>query len=298
MQAFAKAQELAVETLAACERLIQNNRAVSDAIDMRFLYNPERRLFAIGYNVSEGRLDSSSYDLLASEARLGSFVAIARGDAPVEHWFSMSRPYGSINRRRVLLSWTGTMFEYLMPLIFQRSYGKSLLDRATSDAVAIHIAYGRKHRVPWGISESAFGELDINKTYQYKAFGVPALGLKRGLEGEIVVAPYATLLAVTSAPKETVRNLRRLAKMRLLNDYGYYEAIDFSRQASREGERGVIVRAYMTHHQGMGFLSLANFIQWQSYSAPFSRRHTRARGRALAPRTHPGPPPAAPYLHA
>jgi cyclic beta-1,2-glucan synthetase len=294
MQAFANSKWLAGEMLAMGERLIKDIRELSESINMRFLYDFERRLFSIGYNVSEDRLDSSSYDLLASEARLGSIIAIARGDAPVEHWFSMSRPYGSINRRRVLLSWTGTMFEYLMPLIFQRSYGNSLLDRATSDAVAIHIAYGRKHRVPWGISESAFGDLDINKTYQYKAFGVPALGLKRGLEGEVVVAPYATLLAMNKAPKAAIRNLRRLAKLWLLNDYGYYEAIDFNRPPSREGERGVIVRAYMTHHQGMGFLSLTNFIHGDLIQRRF---HADTRVRAVEPLLHERIPVLPPLHH-
>ncbi len=202
---------------------------------MRFLYNAERRIFSIGFNVSEGRLDRAFYDLLASEARLGSFVAIARGDIPVEHWFAMSRPYGAIGRRRVLLSWTGTMFEYLMPLLFQRSYSNSLLDKSTREAVAIQIAYGRKHRVPWGISECAFGDLDLQKTYQYHAFGVPELGLKRGLADKIVVAPYATLLAVSIAPQEAVQNLKRLAALGLLSDYGYYEALDYSRQSSRDG---------------------------------------------------------------
>jgi cyclic beta-1,2-glucan synthetase len=280
MQAFAKSKWLAGEVLGSGERLIQDGRELSESINMRFLYNPERRLFSIGYNVSEGRLDSAYYDLLASEARLGSFVAIARGEVPIEHWFSMSRPYGAIGRRRVLLSWTGTMFEYLTPLIFQRSHGNSLLAEATREAVAIHIAYGRKRGVPWGISESAFGDLDLNKTYQYKAFGVPELGLKRGLEEEVVVAPYATLLALNVAPRETVQNLKRLANLGLLNDYGYYEAMDFSRQPSREGERGVIVRAYMTHHQGMGFLSLTNFL----HDNPIQRRfHADARVRAVEP---------------
>jgi cyclic beta-1,2-glucan synthetase len=294
MQAFAKSKWLAGEMLALAERLIQDGRELSESINMRFLYDSERRLFSIGYNVSEGRLDSAYYDLLASEARLGSFVAIARGDVPIEHWFSMSRPYSAIGRRRVLLSWTGTMFEYLMPLIFQRSYGNSLLDKATREAVAIHIAYGRKRRVPWGISESAFGDLDLNKTYQYKAFGVPELGLKRGLEEEVVVAPYATLLAVNVAPRETVQNLKRLANLGLLDEYGYYEAMDFSRQPSREGERGVIVRAYMAHHQGMGFLSLTNFI----YGNPIQRRfHADARVRAVEPLLHERIPILPPLHH-
>ncbi|MGD0458927.1 MAG: glucoamylase family protein [Terriglobia bacterium] len=283
MQAFAKSKWLAGEILGLGERLIQDGRELSESINMRFLYDPERRLFSIGYNVSGGRLDSSYYDLLASEARLGSFLAIARGDIPVEHWFSMSRPYSAIDRRRVLLSWTGTLFEYLMPLIFQRSQANSLLDKAARDATAIHIAYGRKRRVPWGISESAFADLDLNNTYQYKAFGVPELGLKRNLEEKVVVSPYATLLALNVAPRESVQNLKRLVSLGLLNDYGYYEAMDFSRRPSREGERGVIVQTYMAHHQGMGFLSLTNFLHGNPIQRHF---HADQRVRAAEPLLH------------
>ena len=283
MQAFAKSQWLAGEVLGLSEGLIKNVRELSESINMSFLYDPERRLFSIGYNVSEGHMDSAYYDLLASEARFGGFVAIARGDVPIEHWFSMSRPYGAIGRRRVLLSWTGTMFEYLTPLIFQRSYGNSLLDKAAREAVATQIDYGRRRRVPWGISESAFGDLDINKTYQYKAFGVPELGLKRGLEEDVVVAPYASLLTLNVEPGETVRNLRRLADLGLLNEYGFYEAIDFSRQPSRKGERGVIVRAYMAHHQGMSFLSLTNFLHGNAIQRRF---HADLRVRAVEPLLH------------
>ncbi len=283
LQAFAESKWLASEMLALGKQLILDGREISGSMNVSFLYDTKRRLFSIGYNVTQGRLDSSYYDLLASEARLGSFIAIARGDVPVEHWFSMSRPYGSIGRHRALLSWAGSMFEYLMPLIFQRSYGNSLLDKATSEAVAIHIAYGRKRRVPWGISESAFGDLDVNKVYQYKAFGVPELGLKRSAREELVVAPYATLLALNEAPVETVQNLKRLDKSGLLKDYGYYESLDFGRRPQREGARGVIVRAFMTHHQGMGFLSLTNFI----HGNPIQRRfHTDPRVRAFEPLLH------------
>ena len=276
--AFETAQWLAGESLGALQALIGRVRELADGMNMQFLYDPKQKLFAIGYNVTAGRLDLSSYDLLASEARLGSFVAIARGDVPLEHWFSMGRPYGAVGRQRVLLSWTGTMFEYLMPLLFQRSYPNSLLDKAARDAVAIQIAYGRGLRVPWGVSESAFADLDLEKTYQYRAFGVPALGLKRALEEKLVVAPYATLLALNLAPEETVANLKRLAGLGLLSDYGYYEAIDFSRQPQRQGVRGVIVEAYMAHHQGMAFLSLVNFLQQN----PFQRRfHADPRVRAF-----------------
>ncbi|MBI5586691.1 MAG: glycosyl transferase [Deltaproteobacteria bacterium] len=280
LTAFADSQWLAGEALGLIEGLIQDIRRLSDSIPMRFLYDPDRRLFSIGFNVSEGRLDNSYYDLLASEARLGSFVAIARGEVPVEHWFSLGRPYGQIGRRRVLLSWTGTMFEYLMPLVFQHALGNTLLDEATREAVAVQMAYGRRRRVPWGISESAYSDLDLNQTYQYKAFGVPELGLKRGLESQVVVAPYASLLAVALAPRETVRNLKQLAARGLLQDYGYYEAIDFSRAPGRESARGVIVQAYMAHHQGMGFLSLTNFLQGN----PIRRRfHEDPRVRAVEP---------------
>jgi cyclic beta-1,2-glucan synthetase len=283
LEAFATSRWLAGETLGQAERLLADVRELSAGMNLGFLYDPKRKLFTIGYNVSLDQRDVSSYDLLASEARLGSFVAIARGDVPLEHWFSLGRPYGEIGRQRVLLSWTGTMFEYLMPLLFQRSYGNSLLDKAAREAVAVQIAYGRAHRVPWGISESAFADLDSNKTYQYKAFGVPALGLKRGLEEQMVVAPYATLLALNVAPAETVRNLKQLAGLGLLGEYGYYEAMDFSRQPQREAgnrslKRGVIVEAYMAHHQGMAFLALTNFLQGD----PFPRRfHSDARVRAF-----------------
>lgn len=277
-KAFATSQWLAGETLGTATRLIEDVRELSVALDMRFLYDNGSKLFSIGFNVSTDVLDASRYDLLASEARLGSFVAIARGDIPLEHWFSMSRLYGAIGRQRVLLSWAGTMFEYLMPLLFQYSYGNSLLDKAAREAVRIQIAYGRTRRVPWGISESAFGNMDLNKTYQYKAFGVPLLGLKRGLEEQLVIAPYATLLALNLAPSETVRNLKQLAGLGLLADYGYYEAMDFSRQTQRVGKRGVIIKTYMAHHQGMAFLALTNFL----HGNPFPRRfHSDPRVRAF-----------------
>ena len=282
-KALDEAKWLAGEMLASGQGLAQAGRELSESMNMRFLYDADRRLFSIGYNVTEGRLDHAYYDLLASEARLGSLVAIARGDIPAEHWFALSRPYGAVGRRQVLLSWTGTMFEYLMPLLFQRSYANSLLDKATREAVAIQIAYGRTHHVPWGLSESASGDLDINKTYQYDAFGVPALGLKRGLAEKTVIAPYATLLAMNIAPRESLRNLKRLAALGLLDDYGYFESMDFSQQPTREGERGVIVRAYMAHHQGMGFLALTNLLHGNSIQNNF---HGDPRVRAVEPLLH------------
>ncbi len=180
---------------------------------LRFLYDEERRIFAIGYQVAERRLDTSFYDLLASEARLTSFLAIARGEVPVEHWWALSRPFGSAYGRLPLLSWSGTMFEYLMPLLFTQTHENSLLDRACYDAVRCQIAYARQNRMPWGISESAFSALDRHNVYQYRAFGVPALALKRGQEDDLVVAPYAAALALGVEPAAAMKNLRRLASL-------------------------------------------------------------------------------------
>ncbi len=279
-ESFSTARWLAGEVLADAQHVIGRARRLAEGMNMRFLYDARQRLFSVGFNVREQRRDTSYYDLLASEARLGSFVAIARGDVPARHWLAMARPYGSVGRRRVLLSWGGTMFEYLMPVLLQRVYDNSLLDRACSEAVAVHREYARRRRVPWGMSEAAYSDLDADKSYQYQAFGVPGLGLKRGLENELVVAPYATLLALAVAPVEAVENLRRLHDLGLSGRHGFYESIDFSRQRRREGERGVVVHAYMAHHQAMGFLAVDNLLS----DGAFRRRlHADPRIRATEP---------------
>jgi cyclic beta-1,2-glucan synthetase len=257
---LSSARWLAGEMLAGATTLRERIRALSEGIDLAFLYDRERRLFSIGYHVSQGVPDTSHYDLLASEARLASFIAVARGDAPVAHWLALARPYGSMGGRHVLLSWSGTMFEYFMPLLLMRSYPNSLLDEACREALEMQIAYGRRKGVPWGISESAYGDLDAQQTYQYQAFGVPGLGLKRGLEDDLVVAPYATLLALAVDPRAAVRNLDRLSRLGLRGRYGLYEAIDFTRQRRHEGSPHIIVQAFMAHHQGMGLLAINNLI--------------------------------------
>ncbi|MCJ7570034.1 MAG: hypothetical protein MUO58_21190, partial [Anaerolineales bacterium] len=293
-ETLARAKLHSGEMVALGEHLQSDLSEFSSDINLRFLYDPTRRLFSIGYNVSTNQLDGSYYDLLASESRLGSYVAIARGDVPVEHWLALNRPYSSHGQHRVLLSWTGTMFEYLMPLLLQRSFPNSLLDQATRESVALQKAYGRRRRVPWGISESAYGDLDLNKTYQYKAFGVPWLGLKRGLDEDLVVAPYATLLAVVLEPHATVKNLERLAKHGLLHDYGYFEAIDFNRRPKPDAEPGVIVRAYMAHHQGMAFLALTNLL----YDNAMQRRfHKDPRVKAAEPLLYERVPVSPPIHH-
>lgn len=262
-EAVSRAQWLAGERLAQAQEAMRRARELADGMNMRFLYNAERRLFHTGYNVSERRMDPGFYDLLASEARLGSLVCIARGEIPVEHWWALGRPFAETGGRRVLLSWNGTMFEYLMPLLFTRTFENSLLDEACRAAVEVQIAYGRQRGIPWGISESAFSALDAHQIYQYRGFGIPGLGLKRGLEEDLVVAPYATALALVVDPPAAVQNLRRLSRLSRLGmrgGYGYYEAIDYTRQHGPHGERGVIVYAYMAHHQGMILLSIDNLL--------------------------------------
>src|SRR5438477_2038823 len=191
-----RSRQAASEQLAQLNELIVQSQQLENGMGLRFLYDEERRIFAIGYRVAQRRLDTSFYDLLASEARLTSFLAIARGEVSVEHWWALSRPFGSAYGRLPLLSWSGTMFEYLMPLLFTQTHENSLLDRACHDAVHCQIAYAQQSRVPWGISESAFSALDRHNVYQYCAFCVPALALSRGQEQVLVVAPYAAALAL------------------------------------------------------------------------------------------------------
>jgi cyclic beta-1,2-glucan synthetase len=255
------------ERLAA---LAERAAAFADEMRFAFLYDPQRRIFAIGYRLADaegpGRLDPSYYDLLASEARLASFLAIARGEVPQSHWFHLGRLVTSVDGSPTLLSWSATLFEYLMPLLVMRSYPDTLLDQSCRMAVRAQRRYGRQRGVPWGISESACNVVDRLETYQYKAFGVPGLGLKRGLGDELVVAPYATALAAMVEPAAAARNLRRLAAQGLLGEYGFYEAIDYSHRAVGEGEiappagRGTVVRAYMAHHQGMTLVAIANAL--------------------------------------
>lgn len=257
-EAIERAKWFASEKLAQAKELIEHIVYLSNSMNMRFLYNEERKLFSIGYNVEDRRLDSSHYDLLASEARVASLVAIAKGDVPVEHWWALGRSYKIVHGQKVLLSWGGTMFEYLMPLLFNPYFSESLLGEACTAAVNTQIRYGEHRGMPWGISESAYSDIDVRRTYQYKSFGVPGLGFKRDLEDDLVVSPYSTALALTVSPSQAVQNLKRLQNV--LADYGYYESIDYTRQHGPHGERGVVVYAFMAHHQAMSFLSFDNVL--------------------------------------
>ncbi|HSM51699.1 MAG TPA: glucoamylase family protein, partial [Thermoanaerobaculia bacterium] len=251
--------------------------ALAEGMNFTFLYDRQRQLFAIGYRLADaggpGRADPSFYDLLASEARLASFFAIAKGDVAQSHWFRLGRLVVSVSGVPTLVSWSATMFEYLMPLLLMRSYPGTLLGESCRRIVQRQIRYGRERRVPWGISESAYDLVDRLGNYQYKEFGVPGLGLKRGLADEVVIAPYATALAAMIDPDEAARNLRRLAGEGASGPFGFYEAIDYTRRAPDDGGEvgaassgaasagaGVVVETYMAHHQGMILVALANVL--------------------------------------
>ncbi|HEY3359138.1 MAG TPA: glucoamylase family protein, partial [Polyangia bacterium] len=286
-------------------------RATALADGMRFgvLYDPERQLFSIGYRLPDalgpGRLDSSYYDLLASESRLASFCAIAKGDVPQSHWFHLGRLVVSVDGVPTLVSWSASMFEYLMPLLLMRTYPGTLLDTTCRMAVRRQIQYGRDRGVPWGISESAFNLVDRAGSYQYKAFGVPGLGLKRGLAEELVVAPYATALAALVNPPAAVKNLRRLANDGAEGRLGFYDAVDYTPRGpvdstatgSRPGA-GAVVKAYFAHHQGMTLVALADVLLGD---VMIDRFHADPRAQATelllqeripreAPITEPRPP--------
>ncbi|MDP2706452.1 MAG: glucoamylase family protein, partial [Burkholderiales bacterium] len=230
------------------------------AMEHDFLYDKARHLLAIGYHVGERRLDSSCYDMLASEARLSSFVAIAQGQLPQESWFALGRLLTTTGGEATLLSWSGSMFEYLMPLLVMPTYENTLLDQTYQAAVKRQIAYGKRRGVAWGMSECGYNMVDAALNYQYRAFGVPGLGLKRGLVEDLVIAPYASALALMVAPEHACLNLQRLAAEGLAGKFGLYEAVDYTASRLPRGQSSAVIRSFMAHHQGMIFLSLAYLI--------------------------------------
>lgn len=242
------------------ESLRKQIRVLALETDFRPLYDREQQLFSIGYNVDEGAIDRSYYDLLASEARQASFIAIAKGDVPQSHWFRLGRTLTQVKGRRSLVSWSGTMFEFMMPLLLMKNYPGTLLDETYHSVVEIQRLYCAEKGIPWGISESGYFAHDPQLNYQYKAFGVPGLGLKRGLVQELVIAPYASFMALQIDPEKGLSNLRRMADMGFVYRYGLYEAVDFTRERISLKQKYQIVKSYMAHHQGMSFLALTNVI--------------------------------------
>jgi len=253
----------AEECTTLVRRLLALRRSARDLFEgmaFDFLLDPTRDLLTIGYRVREGEPDPNCYDLLASEARLASFVAIAKGDVPISHWFQLGRSMTPVDRGAALISWSGSMFEYLMPSLVMREPPGSLLEQTSRFVVRRQIAYGASRGVPWGVSESAFNARDLELTYQYSNFGVPGLGLKRGLSEDVVIAPYASVLASMFDPHAAVANLQRLAALGARGRYGFYEALDYTATRLPEGAEMALVRAYMAHHQGMSVVAIANVL--------------------------------------
>ncbi len=262
-EALGKAQERSrlLEALAA--------RCDDNAMmDFSLLYVPSRKLFSIGYNVATHKLDPSYYDLLASESRLASYVAIALGQVPQAHWFALGRLLAGVNGHDALVSWSGSMFEYLMPQLVMPSYEGTLLDTSARAAVECQIEYAEQLGIPWGISESGYNLTDAQSNYQYRAFGVPGLGLKRGLGEDVVVAPYASAMSLAVAPRAACLNLEKLRQMGAQGRYGFYEALDFTVSRLPRGKSFALVQSYMVHHQSMAFLAMAQCLLDQ----PMQRR--------------------------
>jgi len=252
--------ETAASSAARLSALEKAARATALAMEFGFLLDDDRKLLSIGYPVAEGTLDPSWYDLLASEARLASFMAIAKGDVPARHWFRLGRAVTPVAYGAALISWSGSMFEYLMPSLVMRAPEGSLVERTNRLIVRRQIDYGTKLGMPWGVSESAYNARDLEFTYQYSNFGVPALGLKRGLGENAVVAPYATALATMVDPEAAARNFDRLAAAGASGRYGFYEALDYTPIRVPKGKTVAIVRAFMAHHQGMTIVAIANAL--------------------------------------
>jgi cyclic beta-1,2-glucan synthetase len=240
--------------------IAQTSGKLFAAMDFSFLFDHSRKLFSIGYRSTDRSLDPNCYDLLASESRLTSFIAIAKGDVPSSHWFRLARALTPVGRGSALISWSGSMFEYLMPALVMRAPAGSLLSQTQEQVVQRQIEYGEERGVPWGISESAYNSRDIDFTYQYSSFGVPGLGLKRGLSEDLVIAPYATALAAMIEPSTAVENLGRLAQAGGRGIYGFYEALDYTGSRLPEGKNVAVIRAYMAHHQGMILVAAANVL--------------------------------------
>ena len=254
-----EASRRAQARIATIEGLVQSSGGLADA-EYDFLFDKASHLLAIGYNVAQRRQDLSYYDLLASESRLTSFVGIAQEQLPQETWFALGRLLTAAGGAPVLLSWSGSMFEYLMPLLVMPTYEHTLLDETCKAAVERQIEYGKQRGVPWGVSESGYNTIDAHFNYQYRAFGVPGLGLKRELAADLVIAPYASALALMVAPEDACLNLQRLAAEGCEGRFGFYEAIDYTASRVPRGQSSAIVRSFMAHHQGMTLLSLAYLI--------------------------------------
>jgi cyclic beta-1,2-glucan synthetase len=263
-EAFRSAESTATALVAELGALAARADEEVGGMDFKLLYDGDRKLFYIGYNATIDQVDAHHYDLLASEARLASYLAIVKRDVPESHWYALGRPMTRVAGASALLSWGGTMFEYLMPGLLMRSQEGTLLAQTSALAVDAQLAYAKQGKGPWGVSESAYARVDADQTYQYRSFGVPGLGFKRGLEEDHVVTPYASVLAVSIRPRAVVENVIALEAMGMLGMYGLFEALDLTPERSPAGHSFAIVRSYMTHHQGMLLVALGNFLNGRS----------------------------------
>ncbi|MBX3140942.1 MAG: hypothetical protein KF875_09350 [Trueperaceae bacterium] len=257
---LASARNAAAGLVRAFEELAARSEAEVEATDFTFLYDPDRQLLHIGYNVDTEQLDTNHYDLLASESRLASLVAVAKSDVPISHWVHLNRPLSDLGGRAALLSWSGTMFEYLMPELLTRRYGATLLDQSCAAAVDVQMAFAKRNGVPWGVSESGYARVDAAGNYQYHAFGVPELALNRSYSSDLVIAPYASMLALRHRPEAVLENAARLAEAGALGPHGFFEALDFTPERRPLGADRALVRSHMAHHQGMILLAVANAL--------------------------------------
>jgi cyclic beta-1,2-glucan synthetase len=256
---FSKTKRFVKERLEMLDHLSQQCTELAD-LDFDFLYDKSQHLLSIGYNADENRRDPSFYDLLASEARLSTFVGISQGKLPQESWFALGRQLTNSSNGSILLSWSGSMFEYLMPLLVMPTHENTLLHQTNKAVVRRQIEYGRSSGVPWGISESCYNLFDAQLNYQYRAFGVPGLGFKRGLAEDLVIAPYASILALMVEPEEAILNLQDLSTNGFLGRFGFYESIDYTPARLPRGKSHVVVRSFMAHHHGMSLIALSNLL--------------------------------------
>ena len=271
-------KETAQSLLKSFNELAQRAEMYFRKMDFGFLFDEQRQVFHIGFNVETGRFDPNYYDLLASEARMAGILAIARGDVPQSHWLHLARPLTKVNGARTLISWGGGMFEYLMPTLFIKNYADTLMEQSCRAVIERQISYGNEKGIPWGISESSYYHFDANRVYQYRSFGVPGLGYRRGLADDLVVAPYASILGLPFAPQAVLENIDRFREIGMFGLYGLYEAIDFTPERLSAGLEYAIIRSYMAHHQGMALLALTNLLR----DNPMPRRfHTDSRIKTI-----------------
>ncbi|MBC7693133.1 MAG: glycosyl transferase [Methylotenera sp.] len=263
-----EAEIVPAEISARLRSLEVRSNELALAMDFTFLFDQARKLFVIGYNVADARRDVSYYDLLASESRLASFIAIAKGDVPEEHWFRLGRKMTPVLGSRALIAWTATMFEYLMPVLVMKRYENTLLEQTYQAIVARQIEYGKNRNVPWGISEAGYNARDLQLNFQYGPFGIPGLGLKRGLSDDLVISPYSTLLAAVIDPWSALTNLKTLVSTGAFARYGFYESIDYTADRLPQNQKFFILKSFMAHHQGMSLVALNHLVN----DAPMQRR--------------------------